>query len=139
MPAGYAREIESSESGVVVSVSGEVDIYTASELRADLYAALDSSTGSLIVDLSEVGFIDSTGLGVLIGLLRRSNEKERPLALVIPGTNIARIFALTGLDKVFTIVKSRAEAWRLAAKSGRVSAEKSDRRSGCSSQARRYA
>ena len=114
MPASYAHKIETSAAGVVMSVSGEIDSYTAATLRADLYGALASSTGSMIVDLSGVEFIDSTGLGVLIGLLRRSNERDRPLALVVPGKNIARIFSLTGLDKVFTIAESRREAWRLA-------------------------
>ncbi len=98
----------------VVEVSGDLDIYTAPYFKTDLHEAAGSSVGTLVVDMSRAEFIDSTALGVLVGLLRRLVEEQRGLVLVIGQPRIARIFAITGLDKAFQIAQTRREAFSLA-------------------------
>lgn len=93
-----------------VAATGDLDIYSAPQFKQDLSEAMDQHAGPLVVDLTAVAFIDSTALGVLIGVLRRMVEQDRTLVLVIRERRIARLFSITGLDKVFTIVESRHEA-----------------------------
>ncbi|MGH9321178.1 MAG: STAS domain-containing protein [Vicinamibacteria bacterium] len=94
----------------VVSVAGEVDLYTAPELERELLGAARNGAASLIVDLGECSFIDSTALGVLIEANRRLDGSARSLVLVSDDRNIRKVFEVTGLDRVFTICRSRAEA-----------------------------
>lgn len=91
---------------VVVSVSGEVDVYTAPQLRERLVELIDQGRYHIVVDLSEVEFLDSTGLGVLVGGLRRSRNHDGDLALVCTQPRIMKVFEVTGLNKVFSIADS---------------------------------
>ncbi len=85
----------------VLEVSGEVDVYTSSVLKEHLLAAIDDGCTDLVVDLERVGFIDSSGLGVLVGALRRVREKGGSVRLVCTRDNILKTLQITGLDKVF--------------------------------------
>lgn len=85
----------------VLSVKGEVDVYTSSVLKEHLVGAIDSGCNDLVVELEEVGFIDSSGLGVLVGALRRVREQGGSLRLVCTKETILKTFHITGLDKVF--------------------------------------
>lgn len=88
----------------VVNVSGEIDMMTAPSLKNALYDLLDSGVADIILDLNELGFMDSSGLGVLIGTLRRiMMEGSGSLRLVCDRDNILKLFYITGLDKVFEI------------------------------------
>jgi anti-sigma B factor antagonist len=110
----YAADITIGEGNeVVIAVSGEIDIFTAPDLKNTLQTAMHEHDGNLIIDLSNTAFIDSTALGVLIGVLRRLREEGRSLALVVATRNIARVFAVTGLDKAFTLAGSVEEARQL--------------------------
>lgn len=94
----------------VVTVTGEVDVYTSPSLKERLVEAADEGCTKIIVSLDGVGFIDSSGLGVLVGLLRRVKERGGKLVLVCSREQILKIFRITGLDKVFPIVGSVDEA-----------------------------
>lgn len=94
----------------LVTADGELDVGTAPELRRVVNAALDDAGGTLIVDLTEVTFMDSTTLGVLIGAYNRLRETGGVLALVCPDDRIRRVFRITGLDKVFTLFNTVDEA-----------------------------
>lgn len=94
----------------VVSVAGEIDMYTAPEFERRLLGAAENGGGTLIVDLCECTFIDSTALGILIEGHRRLEGSARSLVLVSDDVNIRKVFDVTGLDRVFTICRSRAEA-----------------------------
>ena len=100
-----------SKDGIeVVDVEGEIDIYTAPRLR-DLLLDLASKTSyQLIVNLEKVGFLDSTGLGVLIGGLKRVRAHDGSLDLVCTQERILRIFRITGLTKVFGIYETVDQA-----------------------------
>ena len=87
------------EGGARVSVSGEVDVSCASELRDALDAALAGlSAGSeLVCDLAEVPYIDSTGIGVLVGAAHRVTEAGLTFAVARPQRNVARVLGLLGV------------------------------------------
>jgi anti-sigma B factor antagonist len=103
-------KIETSGGDCVVTVAGEVDIYTSPTLKERLIEAVDTGCGRLIVSLDGVGFIDSSGLGVLVGCLRRVKEREGDIVLVCSREQILKIFRITGLDRVFPMVATLDEA-----------------------------
>ncbi len=87
----------------VISVSGEIDVYTAPTLRERLNELVADGEYHLVVDLGGVDFLDSTGLGVLVGGLKRARSHEGSLHLVCDQEKILKVFRLTGLTKVFPI------------------------------------
>ena len=94
----------------IVSVAGEVDIFTAPELKATLGAALEDGATQIVVDLSETRFMDSTALGVLIGVVKKLRPINGRMAVVNTEPSTAKTFEITGLDRIFAIVGTRAEA-----------------------------
>ena len=93
-----------SKDGIeVVSVEGEIDIYTAPRLRELLINLASKNNYQLIVNLEKVGFLDSTGLGVLVGGLKRVRPHDGSLDLVCTRERILKLFRVTGLAKVFGI------------------------------------
>jgi anti-sigma B factor antagonist len=100
-----------SEGGrTVVEVAGEIDVYTAPKLREQLAELVDSGRYDLVVDMTRVEFLDSTGLGVLVGGLKRVRTHDGSLRLVCTQERILKIFRITGLTKVFPIHDSVADA-----------------------------
>jgi anti-sigma B factor antagonist len=93
----------------VVHAEGELDVGNAPQLREAVSAALDAHT-TLVVDLTAVTFMDSVSLGVLIGAYNRAREGGGALAVVCTDDRVRRIFRITGLDKVFTLVDSLSAA-----------------------------
>jgi anti-sigma B factor antagonist len=94
----------------VIAVSGEIDVYTAPKLREKLISLADAGSFQLIVDMEGVEFLDSTGLGVLVGGLKRVRAQDGLIDLVCTQSRILRIFKITGLNKVFNIYNSVPEA-----------------------------
>ncbi len=94
----------------VVAVAGEIDLFTAPELKAALGEALESGRIRIVVDLTETTFLDSTALGVLIGAVKRLRSRDGVLTIVNTDANIAKTFEITGLDQIFTIRPTRDEA-----------------------------
>jgi anti-sigma B factor antagonist len=105
-------EITTERDGDVclMTLEGEVDVYTAPQLRERLVESIESGCGNVLVDLERVDFIDSSGLGVLVGGLRRAKERSGVVRLVCTRDNILKIFRITGLDKVFPIFSDVAQA-----------------------------
>ena len=101
-----SRETE----GCVVTLRGEVDVYTAPALRNRLVEAVESECGVIIVDMTGVDFIDSSGLGVLVSALKRVREHDAIMRIVCSKESILKIFKITGLDRVFPISATLAEA-----------------------------
>ncbi len=94
----------------VITVDGEVDVYTSPSLKQALVSASDDGCATIIVDMDRVSFIDSSGLGVLVGALRRMREASGELRLVMSRDNLVKIFRITGLDRVFPMYSTVAEA-----------------------------
>jgi anti-sigma B factor antagonist len=103
-------ELTEQDGWAVLAVSGEVDVATAPRLRERLVGLVGEGRTRIVVDLEKVDFIDSTGLGVLVGALKRVRTNEGDLALVCTGPRILKVFEITGLTKVFTIHRSVDEA-----------------------------
>ncbi|MEN3311968.1 MAG: anti-sigma factor antagonist [Actinomycetota bacterium] len=98
------------DDAFVISLAGEVDLYTAPEFKQQLLEVIGQGGKQVIVDFSDTTFIDSTTLGVLVGGVKRLRTNEGQLSLVCSDRNITKIFEITGLDRVFTIYPTRAEA-----------------------------
>jgi anti-sigma B factor antagonist len=99
-----------SERTYVISLAGEVDLYTAPEFKQQLLEVIAQGATGVIVDFRNTTFIDSTTLGVLVGGVKRLREKEGLLTLVCSDRNITKIFEITGLDRVFQIYATREQA-----------------------------
>ena len=104
---------ESETGGTpVLAVQGEVDVSTAPELRERLLALAEAGRTVAVVDLSEVSFVDSTALGVLVSGVKRLRSAGGDLRLVVTQPRIAKVFEITGLNDVFRIYPSAEEAAR---------------------------
>lgn len=101
---------ESRQPYTVLAVTGEVDVYTAPRLREKLVELVSQGKHQIVVDLEGVDFLDSTGLGVLVGGLKRLRSHEGELSLVCTRQRILKVFEITGLTKVFSIFDSVDEA-----------------------------
>jgi anti-sigma B factor antagonist len=99
-----------SSEAYVISLTGEVDLYTAPEFKQQLIEVIEQGGKDVIVDFSNTTFIDSTTLGVLVGGVKRLRTNDGRLSLVCSDRNITKIFEITGLDKVFEIHATRDEA-----------------------------
>jgi anti-sigma B factor antagonist len=104
-------ETQTPQDGVaVVALSGEVDVYTSPRVKQEIVDLLNRGLTRIIVDTTKVEYLDSTGLGVLIGGLKRSRERDGDLRLICNNPRILRIFEITGLTKIFDIHNSETEA-----------------------------
>ena len=103
-------EVSTQGDWSVVTVGGEIDVATAPRLREQLIALVNDGRHHLVVDLSAVDFIDSTGLGVLISGLKRVRLHDGHLALVCTEPRVLKVFEITGLLAVFPVHDSLDEA-----------------------------
>lgn len=88
----------------VVSLSGEIDVANSARVRAVLSTLLDEGATSMTVDLTDVTFIDSSGLGVFVAIFKRLRASgDGTLRLVRPSGSVRKVFEITGLDAVFVI------------------------------------
>jgi anti-sigma B factor antagonist len=94
----------------VISFAGEADLYTAPELKQELLEVISEGARQVIVDFSNATLIDSTTLGVLVGSLRRLAPVDGRLAIVCGQPQVAKVFELTHLDRVFPMYDYRDEA-----------------------------
>lgn len=106
----FRVEVTEQHGWTVVGVAGEVDVATAPGLRSRLIDLIAEGRHRLVVDLSWVDFIDSTGLGVLIGALKRVRSHGGDLQLVVDDPRVHKIFAITGLEQVFDIHPALVDA-----------------------------
>ncbi len=106
-PTAAAADFDvASETGdgvATVFVRGEVDVYTAPVLRERLYAVVSSGVPNVVLDLSAMTFIDSTGLGVVVGTLKRLREAGGDLVLRSPSRSTRKVLEITGLTRIIDI------------------------------------
>ena len=86
-----------------VDLLGEVDIYTANELKDELNIAIEERPKNLVINMKNLDYIDSTGLGILIGVVKRLKQKQGDIYIVNTKPNVRKIFTITGLDKIFKV------------------------------------
>src|SRR3954452_3275254 len=94
----------------VISVTGEIHVTTAPEFSQRLNDAIAAGTTNVVIDMSGVEFIDSTGLSVLLNGLRRVTRNEGNLSLVVANPTVLRLFEITRLDSTFDIQPTREAA-----------------------------
>jgi|SRR4051794_16669745 len=111
-----------SDRAFAIAIAGEVDLYVAPELKQQLLDVIDRGATEVVVDLTDATFIDSTTLGVLIGAVRRLRASEGRLSVVCNDRNVAKIFELSGLEKVFDIFPTREQAVAAIDGGGKISA-----------------
>ncbi len=96
----------------MVAAVGEIDLHTAPRLQEELAESQRGGSASVVVDLSDVEFCDSTGVNALLAALRDSRGKGGSLCLVSPQAAVRKVLGITGLDRVFTVRDSVEEAIR---------------------------
>jgi anti-sigma B factor antagonist len=101
------REVDSR---TIVEVGGEIDVYTAPKLRDKITELVGEGHHNLVIDMEGVDFLDSTGLGVLVGGLKKVRAYDGSMELICSQDRLLKIFRITGLAKVFTIHDSEAGA-----------------------------
>ncbi|NLY42412.1 MAG: STAS domain-containing protein [Clostridiaceae bacterium] len=94
---------EEQDDEIVVTLSGEIDISTVAKLREELYAIVDNNDKNLRLECTNLKYIDSTGLGVLVGVLKKVKKKSKDIYISNLNQNIKKLFVITGLNKVFII------------------------------------
>ena len=99
-----------SDEVTVIRIFGELDVYTAPEFKQAFLDAIGKGARHVIVDFTDTTLIDSSTLGVLVGALKRLQANNGRLVLVCPGRNVRTIFAITGLDRAFSISLTLEEA-----------------------------
>lgn len=87
----------------VVELEGEIDLSTSPIFKETVYGVIESGKIDVIIDLNELEFMDSTGLGVLVAALKKTSYEGGSIRLICNRRNILKVFTITGLDKVFSI------------------------------------
>lgn len=86
-----------------IQLVGDVDIQSSTSLKEEINGMLNQVETDLMIDCASLSYIDSTGLGVLIGVLKRVRSVEKDITIVNAQTNIKKLLGITGLDKIFKI------------------------------------
>jgi anti-sigma B factor antagonist len=103
---------ESEGDAYVVDLTGEIDVYTSPKVKDAITELIDQEHYNLVINLEKVRYIDSTGLGVLIGGLKRVREHGGSVNLVCTNPQIKKIFDITGLVKIFGIFDDEQSAMK---------------------------
>src|SRR5579871_4342404 len=112
-------EVDASHAPVVViRLTGEVDVFSSPRLREKIIELVNQGSRLIVVDLDAVEFLDSTGLGVLVGGLKRLRSHDGEMSVVCNEPRVLRVFELTRLDAVFPIHRTVTEAVTSIARGG---------------------
>jgi len=101
---------EARPGAAVVTLAGEIDLYTCPEFKQELLRVIADGASLVVIDLTATTFIDSTALGVIIRGVERLKLKDGRLVVVCADPNIVKIFEVTGLNRLFSVYGSRDEA-----------------------------
>ena len=112
MPSYLAVTSEHGEQGIVVRLSGDLDVSSRNELREVFDELLEAGPRRVVVDLSELTFADCAGLSVLIGVRRRLTERGHTLAVTAPQPIVRRLLLITGMDVLFRLGEDEHHACR---------------------------
>lgn len=88
----------------MVKIKGEIDIYSIEEFKAAIEEKIDTQVQEIRLDCSELSYMDSTGMGVLIELRNKTKKMGQKIVMVNPRPNIKKLLALTGVDKIIEII-----------------------------------
>lgn len=99
-----------NETTCIIRISGEIDFHTVPQLNALFNQELKTGVKDFLINLNQITMIDSTGLGTLIGMLKKTRGYSGEFKIVCNNPQIAKIFKMTGLIKIFSIHESEDEA-----------------------------
>jgi anti-sigma B factor antagonist len=102
--------VRENEGIPVIELGGELDAYTCSRLRDAMIEVIEEGKPTLVVSMAKVEYIDSSGLGTLVGGLKRASEKNGKIAVVCTNPQIRKVFEITGLVRVFPLYDTEVEA-----------------------------
>lgn len=122
-------EVKARKEGVPlpsIDVEGEIDVYTSPLLKEKVVSLLEEKIYNFVINLEKVTYIDSTGLGILIGALRRCREQKGEVYLIYSNPRLIRIFEITGLNNNFKIFPSYEEFTKVYEKSNRGQEKEGD-------------
>ncbi len=108
--AGPVKDIRKGSDATVVTLSGDIDLHHAPALHSALLDVSEARPRRIIIDLTEVPYMDSSGVGTLVYILRRVNTYQGKMALVGMNSRVRSVFEITKLDQFFTIRATEAEA-----------------------------
>ena len=101
--AFFQTRVREVQGTPVVELEGEVDLSTSASFKETVYQVIDSGKRDIVIDLDGLDFMDSTGLGVLVAVLKKISLEGGSIRLVCSKRSILKVFRITGLDKVFDI------------------------------------
>ncbi len=108
---GISVKFEQIGSKMICKINGDIDAYHSAEVKKTLKEEMEkTSAEKVVLDMSEVPYVDSAGLGIMVALLKISRSLNKELILASLKQNVRRIFEMTRLDKVFRIVDTVEEA-----------------------------
>ena len=101
--SGLAVREQEYDTYVQVDIQGEVDIYTCQQLKDTLYLIVDKFGKDLVMDCVNLNYIDSTGLGVFVAVLKKVKQIDRCITIINLKDSILKLFLITNLDTLFNI------------------------------------
>jgi anti-sigma B factor antagonist len=107
------KNVDRTGAGAVVRLTGEIDLHQSPDFHQALVSECDLKPARLVIEMSGVDYIDSSGVGSLVEIYRRVKKSGGKLILVAPGPRVASVLEITKLDKFFTIAASEEEALKL--------------------------
>ena len=105
--------VRSERNVAIVDLTGEVDAYTSTRFRETMVELIDAGAVNLIIVMNKVEYIDSSGLGALVGGLKRASEREGRIVIVCKNPQVKKVFEITGLERVFPLCQTEDEAVEL--------------------------
>ena len=101
--SGLAVKEQEFETNILVEIDGEVDIFTCQQLKDTLYQIVDKYLKDIVLDCAKLNYIDSTGLGVFVAVLKKVRQIERSITIINLKDSILKLFLITNLDTLFNI------------------------------------
>ncbi|WKY47026.1 STAS domain-containing protein [Eubacteriaceae bacterium ES3] len=95
-----------NEEQATVTIKGEVDIYSVDQFRESIEKSINQKKSKIILDCTELSYIDSTGMGVLIEMRNKTRELGQNMIVKNPRPNVKKLLALTGVDKIIEIIEN---------------------------------
>ena len=108
--SGLTIKEQEHEAHVLIEISGEVDIFTCQQLKDTLYQVVDKFGKDMVLECSRLNYIDSTGLGVFVAVLKRVKQIDRSITIINLKDSILKLFLITNLDSLFNIKHSANSA-----------------------------
>jgi len=108
-PLEITSRVEGDQTAIL-SLAGELDVSNVAEAREAARKLLDDGCSRLVVDLASVTYTDSSGLGMLVGLLKRLRESGGAMAIAAPVPRVRRVLEITGLTQIFALCDDVAAA-----------------------------